>query len=44
MPYDEQVDPVCLSEGCPMVNVEFYKRLQNLIDSSKKQIVLHIYY
>ncbi|WP_313267903.1 murein L,D-transpeptidase catalytic domain-containing protein [Sphingobacterium sp.] len=44
MPYDEQVDPICLSEGCPMVNVEFYKRLQTLIDSSKKQIILHIYY
>ncbi len=44
MPYDEQVDPICLSEGCPMVNAEFYKRLQTLIDSSKKQIILHIYY
>ena len=44
VPYDEQVDPICLSEGCPMVNAEFYKRLQSLIDSSKKPVILHIYY
>ncbi|MDF2517114.1 MAG: hypothetical protein K0R59_2410 [Sphingobacterium sp.] len=44
MPYDEQVAPICLSQGCPMVNVKFYERLQRLIDTSQKQIILSIYY
>ncbi|WP_343558563.1 murein L,D-transpeptidase catalytic domain-containing protein [Sphingobacterium sp.] len=44
MPYDEQVAPICLSQGCPMVNVKFYERLQRIIDTSQKQIILSIYY
>ncbi|QIH35168.1 MULTISPECIES: murein L,D-transpeptidase catalytic domain-containing protein [Sphingobacterium] len=44
MPYDEQVASICLSQGCPMVNVKFYERLQAVIDPSPKQIILTIYY
>lgn len=44
MPDDEQIAPICLSQGCPMVSVKFYERLQPIIDSSQKQIILNIYY
>ncbi|MDR2276145.1 MAG: murein L,D-transpeptidase catalytic domain family protein [Sphingobacterium sp.] len=44
VPYDEQVAPICLSEGCPMVNIKFYERLQNIIDSAQEKIILNIYY
>lgn len=44
MPYKEQISPICLSWGCPMVNEIFYKRLQEIIDPSAKKILLYIYY
>ncbi|MCS3556182.1 MULTISPECIES: murein L,D-transpeptidase catalytic domain-containing protein [unclassified Sphingobacterium] len=44
MPYNEQISPICLSLGCPMVNIEFYQRLQLIIDSTKTPIILYIYY
>jgi hypothetical protein len=44
MPYKEQISPICLSWGCPMVNEIFYKRLQEIIDTSDKKILLYIYY
>ncbi len=44
MPYEEQLDPVCNSLGCPMVNETYFKRIEKIIDSSKKKILLDIYY
>lgn len=44
MPYEEQEQAICNSLGCPMVNERFYKRLEELIDNSDKNIILDIYY
>ena len=44
MPFGEQESPICKSFGCPMINVEFYKRIEKLIDNSKTNIILDIFY
>lgn len=44
VPYDEQDYYISNSHGCPMVNEEFFKRIQKLIDSSKTNILMDIYY
>lgn len=44
VPYEEQQSQICHSLGCPMVNETYYKRIEKLIDNSKKNIVLDIYY
>ena len=44
VPVDEQDQPICKSLGCPMLNVEFYKRIETLIDNSKTNIILDIVY
>jgi hypothetical protein len=44
VPYEEQNRPICQSMGCPMLNDTFYSRIEKLIDSSKKKIILEIYY
>lgn len=44
VPYEEQDKPICKSFGCPMLNADFYKRIEKLIDNSKTKIVLEIYY
>ncbi len=44
VPYEEQVDPICNSFGCPMVNEKFYNRMEKIVDNSKKKIILNIYY
>ncbi len=44
VPFDEQDQPICKSFGCPMLNVEFYKRIEKLIDNSKTNIILDIVY
>ena len=44
VPFDEQDQPICKSFGCPMLNVEFYKRIEKLIDNSKTHIILDIFY
>lgn len=44
VPYEEQNSQICHSLGCPMVNEKYYKRIEKLIDNSKKNIVLDIYY
>lgn len=44
MPYEEQLTPVCNSYGCPMVNETYFKRIEKIIDSSKKKVLLDIYY
>lgn len=44
VPYEEQDKAICSSSGCPMVNEKFYKRIEKLIDISKKNIILDVYY
>lgn len=44
MPYEEQDKPIGCSFGCPMVNDIYYSRIEKLVDNSKKNIVLDIYY
>jgi L,D-transpeptidase catalytic domain len=44
VPYNEQEENIVNSLGCPMVNEQFYNRLQKIIDNSKTKILLSIYY
>lgn len=44
MPYEEQEKPICLSMGCPMLNEQFYARIEKYIDGNSKHILLNIYY
>lgn len=44
VPYEEQAKYICNSYGCPMVNKKFYARIEKIIDESKKNIILNIYY
>lgn len=44
VPEAEQDYYISRSHGCPMVNEQFFKRIEKLIDNSKSKIVLDIYY
>lgn len=44
MPYEEQISPIVLSWGCPMLNEKFYVRVQDIIDKSDKKVLMYIYY
>lgn len=44
VPFEEQPYPICNSLGCPMVNEKFFGVIEKLIDSSKKKIILMMYY
>jgi hypothetical protein len=44
VPYEEQLEPICNSLGCPMVNEKFFNRLEKILDASEKKILLAIYY
>ena len=44
VPYEEQDRYISRSHGCPMVNEQFFKRIEKIIDSSKSNILLDIYY
>jgi hypothetical protein len=44
VPYEEQVDKICNSQGCAMVNTVFYRRLEQIIDNTNKKIILNIFY
>lgn len=44
IPFEEQKNPICNSQGCPMVNEKFYSVIEKIIDSSKKKIILVIYH
>ncbi|MEO5775876.1 MAG: murein L,D-transpeptidase catalytic domain-containing protein [Flavobacterium sp.] len=44
MPYEEQIEPVCNSFGCPMVNEIYFKRIEKILDTTEKPILLSIYY
>lgn len=44
VPEEEQDHYISNSHGCPMVNENFFKRLEKIIDSSKSNIILSVYY
>ncbi|WP_339921003.1 murein L,D-transpeptidase catalytic domain-containing protein [uncultured Flavobacterium sp.] len=44
VPYEEQNNQIGYSFGCPMVNEQYYQRIEKLIDDSKRSIILDIYY
>jgi hypothetical protein len=44
VPYEEQDRPICVSLGCPMLNEIYFNRIEKLIDNSKSNILLDIYY
>lgn len=44
MPYQEQNGPICKSMGCPMVNADYYERIEKRIDESKSNILMDIFY
>lgn len=44
MPYEEQLSPIVLSWGCPMLNEKFYLRIQDILDKSNKNVLMFIYY
>lgn len=44
VPEGEQDHYIALSQGCPMVSEVFFKRLEKIIDSSKSNIIMNIYY
>lgn len=44
IPFEEQENPICNSLGCPMVNERFFGIIEKIVDSSKKKIILVIYY
>ncbi|MFQ6599534.1 murein L,D-transpeptidase catalytic domain-containing protein [Flavobacterium sp. C3NV] len=44
VPYEEQDYYISNSHGCPMVNEQFFKRIEKIIDTSKSKIILDVYY
>ncbi|MCC9074094.1 murein L,D-transpeptidase catalytic domain family protein [Flavobacterium sp. F-65] len=44
VPCEEQDYYISNSHGCPMVNEDFFKRIEKLIDTSKSNIIMDIYY
>ena len=44
VPYEEQDYYISTSHGCPMINEQFFKRIEKIIDGSKSNIILDIYY
>jgi len=44
VPYEEQDHYIVNSQGCPMVNEVFFKRLEKIIDSSNSKIMMYVYY
>ncbi|MBL0738036.1 murein L,D-transpeptidase catalytic domain family protein [Flavobacterium sp. GN10] len=44
VPYKEKDGYICNSYGCPMVNKKYFERIAQLIDSSKSDILMSIYY
>jgi hypothetical protein len=44
VPYEEQDHYIVRSQGCPMVNEVFFKRIEKIIDSSDLKIILNVFY
>ncbi len=43
MPDTEEHVPVCISEGCPAISINFLSSLSSIIDSRKKPVLLWIF-
>ncbi len=41
---EESTQPPCLSLGCPMVSIDFFKIAEKYIDASKKPLILYAFY
>ncbi len=44
VPYEERVNPICNSLGCPMVNEKYFNRIEKILDTSEKKVLMSIYY
>jgi hypothetical protein len=44
VPYEEKDGYICNSFGCPMVSKRYFEKLAKIIDNSKSNILLSIYY
>lgn len=44
VPCEEQDYYISNSQGCPMINEDFFKRIEKIIDTSKSNIIMDIYY
>jgi hypothetical protein len=44
VPDAEQNYPIVLSLGCPMVSASFYSKLEKILDTSDKNVLMWIYY
>jgi hypothetical protein len=44
MPYEETDAEIVRSQGCPMVNKQFFIRIEKILDTTSKPILLEIYY
>lgn len=44
VPYKEKDGYICNSYGCPMVNKKYFERIAQIIDNSKSDILMSIYY
>ncbi len=44
VPEHEVDGAICLSKGCPMVSFGFFKEIEELIDQSKRSILIYVYY
>lgn len=44
VPYKEKDGYICNSFGCPMVNKKYFERMAEIIDNSKSNILMSIYY
>lgn len=44
VPYEEKDGYICNSFGCPMVSKRYFEKIAQIIDNSKSNILLSIYY
>jgi len=44
VPYEEKDGYICNSFGCPMVSKRYFEKIAKIIDNSKSNILLSIYY
>ncbi|RAJ01494.1 L,D-transpeptidase-like protein [Chitinophaga skermanii] len=43
VPSDETWVGICRSDGCPTLNYDYFKKVQPIIDQSRKPVLLYIY-
>ncbi|WP_369616210.1 murein L,D-transpeptidase catalytic domain-containing protein [Flavobacterium sp. CFS9] len=44
VPYKEQKGYICNSYGCPMVNKKYFEKVAKIIDNSRSEILMYLYY